>query len=434
MVKPPTPEDFPAAVTGKRLAMLDGIKVLDLTRFLAGPFAGMVLADLGASVLKVEQLSGDSTRDNPPYYFQGDSAYFLSVNRNKQSIALDLKSPQGAEVLRRLVAGADVILDNLREPQRVALGLSYPQLEKINPRIVSCSVTGFGSDGPYADRPAYDIVVEALAGIMSLTGPAGGPSVRAGVPIGDITAGLYAAIGTLAALQSRQVTGHGMHVDVGMLDCQISLLSYLGQYYLTGGLVAEHQGRAHVSIPTYNTFTTKDDLEIVIAANTQEMWVSLCGVLVRDDLPEEARFATNADRLRHREELLPVLRQEIAKWTSADLYARLVEVGVPAAPINTIDVALRNPQVAHRDMVVRVPHRDGGEFLTIGVPVKSEHSAESDFLSPPALGGQTSDVLQALGYSLTEIAGLAEAGVVQTGGAAEVSPGRPRRPRSAPGR
>src|ERR1700761_2683631 len=225
MVNPPDLGDFPAAGPGRRLGLLDGIKVLDLTRFLAGPFAGMVLADLGASVLKVEQVSGDSTRDTPPYFFNGDSAYFLSVNRNKESIALNLRSAGGAEVLRRLVAEADVILDNLREPQRVALGLSYPQLEKINPRIISCSVTGFGSDGPYADRPAYDIVVEALGGIMSLTGPVGGPSVRAGVPIGDITAGLYAAIGTLAGLSSRQATGHGVHVDVGMLDCQISLLS-----------------------------------------------------------------------------------------------------------------------------------------------------------------------------------------------------------------
>jgi CoA:oxalate CoA-transferase len=279
----PTFEDSPDIGRGKRLSLLKDVKVLDLTHFLAGPFGGMVLADMGASVLKVEQLVGDSVRKSPPYFFEGDSAYFLAINRNKDSIALDLRTPEGQEVLRRLVLRSDVVLDNLRAPQRAALGLSYENLERINPRIVSCSITGFGSDGPYSDRPAYDIIVEALGGIMSVTGPVGGPSVRAGVPIGDIVAGLYAAIGTLAGLESRRATGHGTHIDISMLDCQVSLLSYLAQYYLTGGLVATHQGKAHVSIPTYNTFATKDSREIVIAANTEGMWKALCQVLGRED-------------------------------------------------------------------------------------------------------------------------------------------------------
>jgi CoA:oxalate CoA-transferase len=397
---------------GRRLALLDGIRVLDLTRFLAGPFGGMVLADLGADVLKVEQLTGDSTRNNAPYYHQGDSAYFLSINRNKRSIALDIRSPEGAEVLRRLVAESDVILDNLRAPQRTKLGLDYDRLAEVNPKIVSVSVTGFGSDGPYADRPAYDIIVEALAGVMSVTGPVGGPSVRAGVPIGDITAGLYAAIGALAGLQTVRSTGRGAHIDVGMLDCQLSLLSYLAQYFFTGGLVATHQGREHVSIPTYNTFATGDGSEIVIAANTEEQWTSLCAVLGREDLPAEDRYGTNALRLRHRDELLPVLRAEMATWDRDELEQALVAAEVPVAPINTVDVALRSPQAVHRDMVVRAPHRGGGDFTTLGVPVKSEQSRGEDFSSPPALGGDTLDVLRRLGYDQDAIAALDEQGVI----------------------
>jgi CoA:oxalate CoA-transferase len=407
----PTPSSAPP---GKRLTLLEGVRVLDLTRFLAGPFAAMVLADLGADVLKVEQLTGDSTRQNPPYFFQGDSAYFLSINRNKASIALDIRAPEGRKILQQLVRESDVIIDNLRAPQRRSLGLAYEDLAQVNDQIVSCSVTGFGSDGPYGDRPAYDIIVEALAGVMSLTGPTGGPSVRAGVPIGDITAGLFAAIGTLAGLQSRQETGHGVHIDVGMLDCQVSLLSYLAQYYFTGDLVAGHQGREHVSIPTYNTFATKDQLEIVIAANTQEMWQSLCSVLGRDDLSAEERFATNADRLRHRDEVVGLLQDEIMKWHVDDLHAALVQAGVPVAPINTIDAALRDPQVLHREMVVSAPHHAGGKFLTLGVPVKSETADGQGFISPPALGQHTHAVLRQLGYSDQAIAELEASGIIRS--------------------
>jgi len=397
---------------GRRLALLDGLKVLDLTRFLAGPFGSMVLADLGASVLKVEQLTGDSSRGNPPYFLHGDSAYFLAINRNKRSIALDLKSSEGAEIMRRLIADSDVVLDNLRAPQREALGLDFERLAAINPRIVSCSVTGFGSDGPYADRPAYDIVVEALAGIMSLTGPVGGPSVRAGVPIGDITAGLYMAIGTLAGLEHLHRTGRGTHVDVGMLDSQVSLLSYLAQYYFTGGLVATHQGRAHVSIPTYNTFVTREGMEIVIAANTQEMWRALCGVLGLEELVGRPEFATNADRLAHRRELVPLLAAAVAERGADELHERLVAAGVPAAPINSIEQALHDRQVRHRDMVVTAPHRFGGEFTTIGVPVKAESAPGGEFFSPPGIGSDSVAVLRRLGYDDDAIAGLLDRGVV----------------------
>jgi CoA:oxalate CoA-transferase len=395
-----------AAPPGQRLALLSGVRVLDLTRFLAGPFATMVLADLGASVLKVEPLTGDSTRAINPYFFEGDSAYFLSVNRNKESIALDLRSPASREIMRRLIASYDVIVDNLREGQRSDLGLSYEDLKQINPRIISCSVTGFGSDGPYSSRPAYDIIVEALGGIMSLTGPEGGPSVRAGVPIGDIAAGLYAAIATLAGLQSLEATGHGVHVDVSMLDCQVSLLSYLAQYYFTGGLVAKHQGRAHLSIPTYDTFVTKDGADIVIAANTQEMWVALCNVLGHGELTTDDRFITAANRLAHRNDLTPILQQLIGDADLADLYEDLVAAGVPVAPIKSIDATLEDAQVVHREMVVTSPHRSGTDFQTLGVPVKSEQARGVGFSSPPGLGGETDRVLRDLGYSDAEIRAL----------------------------
>jgi CoA:oxalate CoA-transferase len=412
LVDHPNGEPGLPAPQGQRLSLLSGVRVLDLTRFLAGPFASMVLADLGASVLKVEPLMGDSTRVINPYFFEGDSAYFLSVNRNKESIALDLRSPASKEVMRRLVERHDVILDNLRESQRSALGLSFDELREINPRIISCSVTGFGSDGPYSDRPAYDIIVEALGGIMSLTGPEGGPSVRAGVPIGDIAAGLYAAIATLAGLKSLEATGQGVHVDVSMLDCQVSLLSYLAQYYFTGGLVAKHQGRAHLSIPTYDTFVTKDGADIVIAANTQEMWVSLCAVLGDTELTTDSRFISAADRLKHRDELTPILQKLVAQAELSDLYAALVAAAVPVAPINSIDATLDDAQVAHREMVVTSPHRSGTDFLTLGVPVKSEQARGQQFSSPPGLGGDTDRVLRDLGYNDVEIQALYADGVV----------------------
>jgi CoA:oxalate CoA-transferase len=402
---------------GRRLGLLEGVTVLDLTGFLAGPFASMVLADLGADVIKIEPLSGDSTRNNAPHFFQGDSAYFLSINRNKRSIALNLGDPAGRTILHRLVAGADVIIDNLRAGKRAAVGAGYAELSAINPQIVSCSVTGFGSDGPYRDRPAYDIIVEALGGIMAVTGPIGGPSVRAGVPIGDITAGLYAAIGTLAGLESRRRTGRGTHIDVSMLDCQVGLLSYLAQYFFVGGVVPTHQGRAHVSIPTYNTFLCADDVEIVVAANTQGMWTSLCGVLGLAHLVDDPRFAANAERLRHRDELIPLLAAGFAALDSEAAYQALVAAGVPAAPINRMDDVFANPQVRHRDMVVTVEHRNGGAYRTLGQPIKAEAGDDGgEFRSPPALGGASTQILMDAGFSDDEIAKFADSGVVVLGG------------------
>lgn len=407
---PPALTDFPLAPSGTRLSLLEGVKVIDLTRFLAGPYGTMILGDLGADVVKIESLDGDSTRQTAPYYFGGDSAYFLSANRNKRSIALDLKSPEGRKVLHRLVAEADVVIDNLRSEQRPHLGVDYETLKSINPRIVSCSVTGFGSNGPYRDRPAYDIVVEALGGVMGLTGPKGGPSVRAGVPIGDIAAGMYAAIGILAALDSAKRTGQGTHIDVGMLDCQLSLLSYLAQYYFIGGLRAKQQGGEHESIVTYNTWPTSDG-DLVTAANTQQMWRSLVNVLGRPELATDERFETAPKRLQHKAELVALLREETRKWTTEDLYEALLAAGVPTAPINDIEAALKDPQAAARGDIVRVQHYSGDEFLTVSSPIKGDAPGDREYLSPPELGGQTWDILRDAGLDDEEISELIATGV-----------------------
>lgn len=397
---------------GQRLNLLEGVKVVDVSRFLAGPFGTMVLGDLGADVLKVEPLDGDSTRGTPPYSFGGDSAYFLSINRNKRSLAIDFRSEEGREILGRLVADADIVVDNLRPAQRERIGLDFEQIKARSPRVISCSITGFGSTGPYRDRPAYDIIVQAISGVMGLTGPEGGPSVRTGVPIGDVVAGMYMVIGVLAALARRQTTGRGEHLDISMLDCQVSLLSYLAQYHLIGGVVPTHQGRAHVSIPTYNTFATRDGSEIVIAANTEAMWRSLCDVLGLSHLVDDPRFVTNADRLAHREELSPLLTESCGNRDRQELFAALVEAGVPAAPINAMDVALTDPQVVQREMVVSASHRNGDRFLTLGSPVKDDAARADDYISPPGLGEHTEGVLRDLGFTAEDIARLVASGVV----------------------
>lgn len=412
--RPQEQRDPGAFDVGKRLTHLEGVRVLDVTRALAGPFAGMVLGDLGADVIKIEPLGGDPTREHPPYEFGGDGGYFLAANRNKHSIALNLRSDEGREVMSRLVRTSDIVLDNLRTRQRTSLGLDFATLSALNPMIVSCSLTGFGSGGPYADRPAYDIVVEALAGVMSLTGPIGGPSVRAGVPIGDIVAGMYAVIGMLSGLQHRREHGTGTHVDISMLDCQVSLLSYLAQYYLLSGDVATHQGSGHVGNPMYDSFKTLDGKEIVMNAGNDDKFQAVCKVLGREDVASDPRFADRRGRLEHRAELQDIMRSEMGKRTERDLYAAYLAVGVPSAPINSIDRALADPQVRHRGMVVQIPHHSGTPFLSLGSPVKSEDAEGAPFLSPPAKGMDTTRLLAEIGYSAEDVDELERKGVVVT--------------------
>jgi CoA:oxalate CoA-transferase len=395
----------------EQLGALSGLVVLDLTQFLSGPYATQILGNLGAKIIKVESLEGDSSRSIPPYQFNGESGYYLSTNRNKHSISLDLKKEEGRRIVLELAKDADIIMVNFRPGVLERLKLTYEDLKEVNPNIIMCSITGFGESGPYRNRPAYDMVVQALSGVMSLTGEENGKACRTGVPIGDLVAGLYADIAALSALWTRMRTGKGQKVEVSMLDGQISFLSYLGVYYLLSGDVAGRQGSSHVSIPTYRTFTCGDHREIVITANTQDMWKRLCDVIEHPELTTDARFITNNMRLKNREELWPILEQAFLTQPSDIWMEKLIEKSVPAAPVQTIDQSLNDEHILSRSMVEAVEHSLGGKINLIGNPIKME-TPDPQPVSPPVLGEHTVSLLQKLGYDEAMIDDLIESKVV----------------------
>jgi CoA:oxalate CoA-transferase len=392
---------------------LGGIVVLDLTQFLAGPYCTHILADLGARVIKIEPPTGDPTRSIPPHFVGDTSAYFLSVNHNKESVVIDLKDPEGVKIFFRLAQKAHIVVENFRPGVLARLGVDYSRLSSLNPSIVMCSITGFGSDGPYRDRPAYDIIVQALSGGMSLTGEPGGHPVRAGIPIADLAAGLFAVAGVLAALLESRATGRGRNVDIGMLDCQVSMLSYLAAYYLTSGDVPGLQGRGHVSIPTYRAFTCADGVDIVVAANTEPMWRSLCEVVGRSDMLTDSRFLSNAERLAHKEPLWVALEEAFRERSSHQWLGQLHQAQIPAAQVNTVDRTLGDPQVRHRNMVVDATSPDGvlGQF--VGDPIKMA-GMPGEVIWPPKLGEHTRAVLEHLvGLDGTEVSDLARSGTIK---------------------
>lgn len=378
--------------TPERRGPLARLTVVDLTQHLSGPFATQILGDLGARIIKVEPLTGDPTRHIGPHFVDGDSAYYLSANRNKESICLNLKVPAGRDVLLELVRRSDVVVENFRPGTLERLGIGPETLKAVNPKIVVCSISGFGQDGPARDLPAFDMVVQALSGGMSLTGETGGLPVRSGLPIGDLCAGMYGVIGVLAALLDAQVEGLGSYVDVAMLDSQASMLSYVASYFLVGGQVAGLQGRSHMSIPTYRAFTCNDNREIVVAANTPRMWDSLCVALGVEELIDEPRFRNNDDRRANRDELDELLSAAAARWTSTQLLERLTAGSVPCAPINRIEEALSEPQLLHRDMVIEID-QGGTPFRVVGNPVKVQ-SVRTEHARPPLLGQHTAEVLR----------------------------------------
>jgi crotonobetainyl-CoA:carnitine CoA-transferase CaiB-like acyl-CoA transferase len=409
---------------------LDGIRVIDLSRVLAGPWCGALLADLGADVIKVEDTgSGDESRTWPPHK-DGESAAYLLINRNKRGMTLDLKTPQGVEIVKRLVAGADVLVENFRTGTMEGFGLDYEELAAINPRLIYCSVSAFGRTGPRKDSPGYEALMQAFSGIMSITGEPGGPPVRAGVSFLDLTTGILCALGISNALLQRQRTGLGQRVDASLLETAVSLLAFHAEGYLLSGVVPRALGSGHPSLSPYRTFRCRDGQWIFIAAANDRFWQKLARALGREDLAGEPRFAVNQQRVAHRTELETMLEGLIAEHDREPLLKRLEEADVPAAPVNTIDQVMDDPQTAERGIVQRVRHPRLGDIPVVGTPLRFSRMAPGVRRPAPVRGEHTEEVLAECGYTPAEIQHLREARVVSPEGGSAPLPDLP--PKVAP--
>ena len=397
---------------------LNGIKVIDLTHMLAGPYAGMVIADLGAEVVKVEPLaSGEMTRSllqsDPNYSFKNFGAYFLTLNRNKKSVSLDLKSDEGLHIFYDLVKSADVVLNNFSAGVVKKLKIDFNSLKHVNPRIITCSITGFGETGPHSSRPAYDQIVQAYSGGMSVTGPDAETPTRAGIPIGDLGSGLYSVIGILSALLSREQTNMGQHIDMSLLDVQISLLTYMATMQTLSNIDPEPIGNAHFVHVPYNSFTTQNGF-VVIAVITDAFWEALLNVVNVESL-RDAKFSNSVDRLKNQEFIEAELNKILSTKPSEFWIKALNEAKVPCGPINTFSQALSDEQVIHRNMVVEVEHPDGGKVKMPGNPVKLSYTNEDSYSPPPHLGKNTKEILKEwAGYDEIKIQTLIDKNIVQS--------------------
>jgi crotonobetainyl-CoA:carnitine CoA-transferase CaiB-like acyl-CoA transferase len=392
---------------------LAGVRILDLSRILSGPFATMIFADLGADVIKLENpTTGDDTREWAPPYQGDQSAYFLSVNRNKRGIAVDLKSEQGREIALRLAERADVVVENFRPGTAGRLGLGYDALSARNPRLIYASISGFGQTGPYASEPGYDAIAQALGGVMSVTGEADGEPVRVGNSAADTFAAMWASVGILAALHARHATGRGEWIDISLLDGQIASLTYLAGGYFASGEVPRRYGSAHPSIVPYQALRTQDGY-LMVAVGNDALWQRFAPLIGLDELADDPRFATNPQRVAHREELIPLIETALASKGSAAWADDLSRVGIPAGAINSIDAALVHPQVQARGMVLTAEHPTAGTLRMTGSPIKLSEYTATVRRPPPTLGEHTDEVLGELGYSPADIAAMRDSGAIR---------------------
>jgi len=392
---------------------LEGIVVLDLSRILAGPYCTMMLGDLGAEVIKIERPGvGDDTRTWGPPFVGGEAAYYLGVNRNKRSLTLNLAHPEGQRIAHEFARRSDVLVENFSPGVTDKLGINWESLNGINPRLIYCSITGYGSDGPYRDRTGYDMVVSAVGGLMGITGEEDGPPCKVGVAITDVTTGIMAQGAICAALLQRERTGRGQRIDLSLLDCQVAGLVNIGSNYLASNQEARRWGTAHESIVPYQAFMAKDGY-IAIAAANDKLWGRFCDVLARPDLAADEKYKTNPLRVENREELIPIIAAEMNKKTRQEWIDLLVAQGIPCGPINSMEEVFSDPQVLHRKMLEVVDHPTIGKLRLAGIPAKYSDAELKIRRPPPLLGEHTDEILkEILGLPPLEIARLKETAVI----------------------
>jgi len=399
---------------------LEDLRVLDISRALAGPYCCMMLGDLGADVIKVELPErGDESRNwGPPFVgepyeiYPGESAYFMAINRNKRSITINLKSPEGQEIIKRLAGDSDVFVENYRTGTLEKMGLGYEDLHALNPRLIYCSISGYGRNGPYAERPGYDFIIQAEGGIMGVTGPEEGPPYRVGISIIDISTGIFASTAILAALHSRESTGEGQLIDISLIDTSVALLANMASNYLVGGVEPSRMGNAHFNIAPYEVFRARDHWFTLGAANTKQ-WEMLCEVIGQPELKNDPRFVTNKDRVANRDALSKILSDAFANCDAHEWLLKLQEADIPSGPINSIQDVFSHPQAEVREFKVKIEHPTAGLVDLPGFPYKMSQTPAMLHRPPPMLGEHTEEVLiELLGFSSEKVALLKEQKVI----------------------
>jgi len=392
---------------------LDGIRVLDLSRVLAGPYCTMQLGDMGAEIIKIEQPgSGDDTRRWGPPWAGGESAYYLCANRNKKSVTLNFKDERARDILRELARQSDIVVENFKVGALDRMGIGYEALSSVNPQLIWCSITGYGQDGPYADHAGYDFVAQGESGLMSITGEVDGEPMKEGVAVVDITTALFAANAILAALHARERTGRGQHIDAALMPSAVAWLANVGSSYLVSGEMPQRYGNAHATIVPYQTFKARDQW-IIVGVGNDRQFQALCAMLEIPEIATDERFATNPQRVAHRDELIALLADIFATDDGVRWLEGMSAAGIPCGPINTIDQVMTHPQIEHRGMIVDVPHPTAGSVKVVGPPVIMSDTPAQVRSHPPLLGEQTDDILRGrIGLSQDEIARLRDEGAI----------------------
>ena len=397
----------------QRMQALQDIQVLDLTRALAGPFCTLMLGDYGADVIKIEiPETGDDTRHWGPPFIGDESAYFLSINRNKRSLTLNFKEQEAIKIFLKLVEKADVVVENFTPGVMKRFGLDYEAVKAINPSIIYCSISGFGQDGPYQNRPAYDQIMQGVSGLMSITGEPDGEPQKVGIAVSDIGAGMWAAFAVMTALHHRSNSGDGQHIDISMLDAQVAWMTYQAAYFFANEEPPKRLGAAHPTLVPYQAFMSQDGKYVNVAVGSERLWERFCEGVNRMDLKDDPNFAQNGDRVRNRSTLVPLLQEYFLTQPADYWVGALQAVNVPAGPINDLADVFSDPQILHREMLVEIPHPTLKSIKQTGLPLKFSVTPGSFDKHPPLLGEHNEEILSSLGYSAQDIAGLTNNSVI----------------------